>query len=317
MVARTCCARSDVHCRAARRSGISPAPSNPVGHARIDLGDQLAGDQGWRRDGSSDLVRVLPLRDRNLLPLRTCCQTARAYSAATIGLAAGSRFRSSPDGHVFSLDRSCFDYPSTGTRVRAGLFDADLGRPACGLVVTRTCVATGSIRAGTGAGGCADYRGSLHSPQGSNRDRGVRHAAGRRSSLGNLNRCSARTSLYRNRPRAGSLANARRRVPAPSHGDRCRGRAAADWNNGCSIACLRWADRDRICLLGSGGSGTPHSRKHYVDGASGDSRPRHLDLCLHAWRGSRAIANRRRSLGRRRNSIGHDACEQRTSMTAS
>ena len=44
-------------------------------------------------------------------------------------------------------------------------------------------------------------------------------------------------SLHGNRPRAGSVANACCRVPAPSLGDRCRGRAAADWNSWCGIAC--------------------------------------------------------------------------------
>ena len=122
------------------------SPSNPACPADIELGDQLAGDQGRRRDGSADLVRVLPLRDRSLLPLRVCRRAARGLPSAAIGLAAGRGFRGAPDGRVFRPDRSRFDHPSAGTSFRAGLFDADLGRPARGLVAARACVANGFVR---------------------------------------------------------------------------------------------------------------------------------------------------------------------------
>ena len=53
------------------------SPSRPARPADIELGDQLAGDQDRRRDGAADLVRVLPVRDRGLVPLRVRRVAAR------------------------------------------------------------------------------------------------------------------------------------------------------------------------------------------------------------------------------------------------
>src|SRR5215813_14791411 len=47
------------------------SPPHPACSSDIELGDQLAADQGRRRHGATDLVRVLSLRDRGTVPVRT------------------------------------------------------------------------------------------------------------------------------------------------------------------------------------------------------------------------------------------------------
>ena len=93
-------------------------------------------------------------------------------------------------------------------------------------------------------------------------------------------------------------------MPAPSCGARRRGSAAAGRTERSGFARFRRSGRNRVRLLGGGGSGPPFSREHLVDGAPRNAPPRHPDLGTRPGRERRSVADRGRAAHRRRNPAG-------------
>jgi len=121
--------------RDGKRGRTHPSePAHSSAFVGIDLGNQLAGNQGRRHHGATDLVRVLALRDCDLLPICVRVCVGRHFASAAIRLASGRGFRAIPDGGIFGPDRAGADHPATGSGFGARLLDPDLGYSACCLV---------------------------------------------------------------------------------------------------------------------------------------------------------------------------------------
>ncbi len=89
--------------------------------ARVDLGRQLAGHQGWDRRDPAHLVRLPTLCDCRTYSIRTVGDETRACAATATRHAARRRFWHASDGGLFSADRPCLDDPAARTRIGAGI----------------------------------------------------------------------------------------------------------------------------------------------------------------------------------------------------
>ena len=172
------------------------ANTHPAGVVDIELGDQLAGDQDRGRDSAADLVRVLPLRDCDRLPVHICRRATRGCVSTTIGLAAGCSIGRSPDGGLRGLDRQLSHHPPPRASIRARVFNTDLGRSARGLAVARTGFERRSVRSRAWTTRRPGNR-SPCCPRGRS-EAGARlcHARSGRRLMGRFNRHRARASFH-------------------------------------------------------------------------------------------------------------------------